>query len=489
LKSSSIIGGANGINYLVGLVRMKIVAILLGPSGVGLVGTYIAITGMLAALTGLGIGSSGVREIAESTGTDNGTKVAATAKTILRISWMTGVFGWGLCAALSRPISTWVFGTGDHAVPIAVLGSTLFLGAICGGQTALLQGTRRIGDLARIQVISLLLNTAVTLGLYGWLREQGIIPVLVVTSVINLSVSWRFARPISPGHVSQPWRETFGRSKELILLGLAFMWGGLLTAVVGLGLRAVIIRDLGLDANGVYQAAWGISGMFAGFILGAMGTDFYPRLTAVAADNEQVNRLVNEQTEIGILLALPGLLATLAFAPWIMHLFYSATFVSGGELLPWFVLGIFGQVVSWPMGFILLAKGEKIWFAASETLANLLKLGVSIFFMYHLGLVGIAIAYPALYLVQTIWIMAIALRITGFRWSAEVAGLLGMAGVLIIAGFAATFLPGVLAPCGGTLVTVIASILAFRGLGARLGHSHRLVTTFLRIPGMQILLR
>ena len=40
LRASSIIGGANGINYVVSLIRVKIVAVLLGPSGVGLIGLF-----------------------------------------------------------------------------------------------------------------------------------------------------------------------------------------------------------------------------------------------------------------------------------------------------------------------------------------------------------------------------------------------------------------------------------------------------------------
>ena len=38
LRSSFIIGGASVINILVGLLRMKVVAVLLGPAGVGLIG-------------------------------------------------------------------------------------------------------------------------------------------------------------------------------------------------------------------------------------------------------------------------------------------------------------------------------------------------------------------------------------------------------------------------------------------------------------------
>jgi PST family polysaccharide transporter len=64
-----------------------------------------------------------------------------------------------------------------------------------------------------------------------------------------------------------------------------------------------------------------------------MGADYYPRLTGVAHDHAAVNRLVNEQTEIGLLLAVPGLLATLALAPWIIRLFYTSEFLPAVELL------------------------------------------------------------------------------------------------------------------------------------------------------------
>ena len=37
LRSTSIMGGAQGLNYLVALVRVKLIAVLLGPAGVGLV--------------------------------------------------------------------------------------------------------------------------------------------------------------------------------------------------------------------------------------------------------------------------------------------------------------------------------------------------------------------------------------------------------------------------------------------------------------------
>ena len=182
LRSSSIIGGAQGINYIVSLVRVKIVAVLLGPSGVGLISLFQSVLGVMGRVSGLGISLSGVREVASAAGDDDPERIAKTVRILRRACWATGLLGWGLAVLLAEPASQLVFATEEHAWSIAVLGGTLLLTAVSGGQIALIQGIRRIGDLARINVIGMLINTVVTIGLYAWLGKAGIVPVLLATS-------------------------------------------------------------------------------------------------------------------------------------------------------------------------------------------------------------------------------------------------------------------------------------------------------------------
>ncbi len=66
LKSSSIMGGAAGITLLLGMVRTKIAAVLIGTLGAGLIANFGAILGLVSTLSGLGIGSSGVRDVASA---------------------------------------------------------------------------------------------------------------------------------------------------------------------------------------------------------------------------------------------------------------------------------------------------------------------------------------------------------------------------------------------------------------------------------------
>ncbi|MCF3648456.1 O-antigen translocase [Synoicihabitans lomoniglobus] len=442
IRSSFIIGGATGINYIIGLMRTKAVAVLLGPSGVGLVGLYVSLAGLISTVAQLGINQSGVREVAEAHGTGDPQRVAKVTKTLRRICWITGVLGWILTAALAWPLSLWTFGSSERLWPIAILGSTVLISAVIGGQTALIQGMRRIGDLARIQVLSAVLTTMVAIGLYAWLSEEGIVPVIILTAVIQLGFSWYYSRKIQITEIPQSWAETASASKRLISLGAALMYGAVLAGIVGLALRSIIVRNLGLEANGLFQAAWMISGMFAGFILSAMGTDFYPRLTAVAHDNEQVNKLVNEQIEIGILLAVPGLLGALAFAPWLMHLLYSAKFLQGADLLPWFLIGVFGQVISWPLGMVQQAKAATGWLYFSRTHGAVVQFVSAAGLMYVLGLVGVAIGFVIYIWLQLILTLFIAHRLSGFRFKTEVLHFLSLClGMIVFGGLCSALLP------------------------------------------------
>jgi PST family polysaccharide transporter len=47
LKSSALVGGAQIFNLLLGMVRTKFAATLIGPAGVGLIGNYSAIQGLV----------------------------------------------------------------------------------------------------------------------------------------------------------------------------------------------------------------------------------------------------------------------------------------------------------------------------------------------------------------------------------------------------------------------------------------------------------
>lgn len=484
LKSSSIIGGAQGVNYVIGMVRTKCVAVLLGPAGVGLIGLYTSTLGLVSTFSGLGIGSSGVREVATAAASGNTYVQAKMIKVLRRVCWVTGFLGWIIMAAIAWPVSQWLEGSTERAIWFVILGGSILVGSIGSGQRALLQGLRRIGDIARVNVFSALISAVTAIALYYYLGEDGIIPAILITATINLIFSWWFAKQIDLVEVDLTWRETWENSRGLIKVGLAFMWAALVAASIALLTRFFVIRDLGIEANGMYQAAWALSGMFAGFIISAMAADYFPRLTAASEDETRFNRIVNEQIEIGILLALPGLLGTLVFAPWVMRIFYTAEFLPASELLPWFVLSVFGRVVGWPVGFVQAAKGATRWMFINQTVCFVLTIGLTFLFIKTHGLFGVALALVVYQPIGVILAYFIANNLSSYKWSPVVFRMMTFSTLLVAAGMLIqNFLLPFYALCAGVIITAVTCVLCSRGVAVRLGAGHRLVKLMCRVPG------
>jgi PST family polysaccharide transporter len=417
LKSSAVIGSSSVLNIGFGIIRTKAMALLLGPTGVGLLGDYNAISDLVRTFAGMGVNTSGVRQIAEAAGTGDTQHLARTVIALRRVAIWSGALGGLLLVIFCRPISQIVFKDYSHAGPLAVLALAVFFGDISAGQGALVQGMRRIADLAKISVLGAFYGTIFSIPIVYFYREKGVVPSLVCVAGMGILTSWWYARKVKVEPLPMKTAEVVQEARLLLRMGVVFMSSTLMTMGVGCLIRILITRKFGIDAAGLYQSAWALGGLYIGFVLQAMGADFYPRLTAAAKDHPECNRLVNEQAEIGLLLAGPGVLGTLTFAPLVINLFYTAQFGGSVETFRWICLGMVLRVASWPMGFILLAKGERKLFFWSELLSNLVYLGLVFGGLKAFGLEGAGMAFFGLYVFYWFGIYLVVRRLSGFRWS------------------------------------------------------------------------
>jgi enterobacterial common antigen flippase len=489
LKSSSIMGSVAVVTLILGMIRTKFAAVLIGTTGVGLTASFTAIQGFIGAIAGLGIQSSAVREVAAAYAKADEQAVGETVLTLRRICWLTGLLGALSMLLLSPLLSQLTFSSYEYQWDIAALGLIILFANLSGGQTALLQGARRIADMAKAQVVGAVAGTAITVGFYFWLGLRGIIPALVLMAAVQLMISWHFAKRLPVPKVEMTWRQSFDKAGAMVKLGLVMMWTGLMGSAVTYATAALITQEINVQAVGIYSAAFALSGMFVNFVLNAMGADYYPRLTAAADDHAKVNRLVNEQTEIGLLLALPGLLATMVLAPWIVQLFYTKEFLPAVELIQWFILGCLGRVISWPLGFVLIAgKRTKTYFQLELTW-NALHITLIALGIYLLGITGVAIAFFILYIIVTIQCLFVIRSITGLAWSGPARNLVLRTVTLVGLAFVACHLPQNFALTAALFVLVLLTgLISVRGLACRLSSEHLFVRKLSALPGGSLLL-
>jgi PST family polysaccharide transporter len=215
---------------------------------------------------------------------------------------------------------------------------------------------------------------------------------------------------------------------------------GLMSFGVAYLVRIIVRSGISLEAAGNYNAAWMLGGLYVGIVLQAMGADFFPRLTAAATDNRECNRLVNEQAEMSLLLAAPGILGTLTFTPLVIQVLASDKFQPAVEILRWICLGMMLRVASWPMGFILLAKNARKLFFWSELLTGAVSLALVWLGVKRFGLNGTGMAFFGTYIFYWLIIYAVVRSLSDFRWSAANKRIGLLHTVLIAAVFAGWYL-------------------------------------------------
>jgi PST family polysaccharide transporter len=483
------IGGSTGINAVISMGRAKAGALFLGPEGIGLMGLFYNLFAMLGTVFGMGINNSGVKQVAQAVGLNHPEKVGRTIRVLRSVCWFTGMLGLLSTAVFSSYISTWVFGDGQYTLSIAVASSILLLNSVSNGQLALIQGMRRIADLAKLSILKTFIGTLAAVLCFWSMGKDGIVPSIILGSVIGLFFSWWFARKIPvPDCDDLNVSSTVRESKALMTLGFAFMWAGSLAAAAVLIRSSLVANHLGLEATGFYNAAWSITMIFSQLILGAMGADYFPRLASMSHDHESMRRLVHEQTEIAILIMLPALVGVLSFAPLAIQLFYSADFLPAAGLLQWFVLGILGRALAWPMGYISVALGKSRLFAITDTISILCHLGLSAFLLFKIGLVGIPIAFFIHHILYTLAMTVIANRLIAYSWSKSALLLVAQATALVgISFLIRNSFEEITAFIIGIGLVAITGIFCLRGLMSRLGGDHKIIKLARRIPGMNLM--
>lgn len=419
VKSTSIFGGVQVVNILLGFVRQKALAVLLGPAGVGLISVYQSIIDLIKSVSSLGVDTAGIKDIASAA---DDKEVQYQKISVFRF-WilLTSSFGALLCLLFSYPISFFVFKDTGYALHIAVLSVCIFFTIFSTGQCIIMQATRNIALMAKAVLLSNIVGLIVSLILYYYLGIKGIIPAFITGSVIFLLFGAFYLRKLKIPKVHAEVSESFRQGISILKLGTFIVIASVMETCSTFIIRAFLMdrlgKSVGLEAIGYLQPAWTITIMYLSLILKSMGTDFFPRLCSLSDNNSQMRKLVNEQTFIAMLIATPVIVFMLVYPEYVLTLLYDSRFLSGSVFLQWHIGGGFFKVLAWPLAFMLLAKGKGKQYLIIEVVYFVTYLGCSYLLFPYFEVLSIGISYLISYVVYLAVLYAYTSRTNNFRWN------------------------------------------------------------------------
>ncbi len=461
-KATSLFGGVQVINIVIGIIRVKFIAVLLGTAGVGIMGLLNAPLQLIISIAGLGIAFSAVRDISEAQGTGDKTRIAKTIFTVKRWTWFTGLLAAVITLSLSPLLSQWSFGNGDYTWAFVWLSVTLFLQAISDGQKAILQGMRRLQDLAKAGVIGSALGLVTSIPLYYFFGLEGIVPSFIVTALTVLFLTWYFSRKVKIEKVALTPKETWNKGKGMAKLGLSMTLAGFLGTLSTYILNAYISNSGGVEHVGLYNAGWGVVGQYTGIVFTAMATDYFPRLSAIQSDNLKVRKLVSQQAETALLIMAPLLALLIVTMPLAVRVLYTAAFLPIVMFANLTVLGMQLKAVSWSMGYVFLAKGDGRLFLILEIISATVILGLNLLFYYLYGLNGLGISFILSFLFGVILSYTVLRSKYKFSFSKKFYGRFAITYSLVIVSFITVFIPNeTMKYAAGLSVLIVAVIYSY----------------------------
>jgi O-antigen/teichoic acid export membrane protein len=373
-------------------------------------------------------------------------------RVLRQLVWLTGTLGALVTLVLSPWLSTITFGNRDYTMAFIWLSVTLLFNQLTTGQTALLQGMRKLQYLAKANLTGSALGLLFTVPLYYIWGIKGIVPGMIVTSLLALLASWYFSNKVKVEKAKVTFNDTVTIGKNIITLGFMISLSGLTSIGAAYLVRIFIRMTGGVDQVGLYNAGFTIINTYVGLVFTAMATEYYPRLSSAAGDNKLSRQIINQQAEIVLLVLAPILLVFLVFIKWVVIILYSNSFTAINEMIWWAALGMFFKAASWSIAFILLAKGAGKLFFLNELIGNLNLLILNIAGYHFFGLTGLGISFLCGFFLYLCQVFFISRKKYGFSFDNAFLRIFGIQFMLAIASFMAvnllerpwSYIPGVI---------------------------------------------
>lgn len=411
LKYTGIFGGVQGLNILMGLVRNKLVAVILGPAGMGLASLFNTTVNFISQVTNLGLPVSAVKHLSEVVDSGDSGLINRQIRIIRAWALLTAIIGMIVCIVAGPILSSSVFAWGDHTLHFVLLAPAVGLLAITGGETAILKASRRLRQLAAIQIYTVLASIFISVPIYFFFGESGIVPVILLmalaTMLLTVFYSYRFYPLLLRGS-----RGLLGEGTQMVRLGLAFVFGGIITSGSEILTRSFLNVYGTLAEVGLYNAGYMLIMTFAGIVASAMEADYFPRLSAVNTDREAVNTTVNRQIEVSMLLLSPMLVLFIIGLPILLPLLYSSRFVPVVAMTQVAAFSIYLKVITTPMEYITLAKGHSVAFVVLDAVFFIVQVALIMLFYRFWGLFGTGVALSLSYVAE----LAVILLYAGLRY-------------------------------------------------------------------------
>lgn len=459
VKAMSVFGGVQVMNIVCSIVRNKIISLLVGSAGVGLVSIFNTATELLSSVTSLGIRNSATQALAANLSEDDREK---TVSVVRRWAWIVGVLGFVVTLLLSPFLSYVAFDTYSKWWCFAVLSVAVLINALTVGELSVLQGTFRLSALAGGSIAGNLLGLAAVFPLIYFMGEAGILPMIFAYYLLTgIAVWWVGRRKESACVVRVNRSETIERGKGLLKLGFMLT----LSMSIAYLFNYLFLMYLNYVGNkeivGLFQAGSMLERRYADLVFAAMAVEYFPRLSSVAFSRHRLGLFVSQQIHVTLAVIIPAVALFIPLRDIAIRLLYTSEFLVVSDYVAIAAAGTVWRAVSWCMSFAILAKGDGKMYLVTESVSAVIGFVLYVAGYRVGGFEGIGVGYVVWYIIYTLIIGCVFSYRYGLRFNRNTYSIIALAVVITMTSLYFALRDSIIGVCVVAIIAVAVGCVLF----------------------------
>ncbi len=409
MKVGGLVGSLQMVNVGCGILRSKLVALWLGPVGVGLFGLLTSALEMLSMLAQLGLRPSAVREL----GVVSHSGIPRVVRTIRITALTLGIAGALLTLACSPLLARITFGDTSWWWAFAWLSLAVLLNAVNNAEGAVFQGLKRFRKLARCSMAGTLGGCLVSIPMFYFWRLDSVVPSILAYAVCTwLALGFyrekvRQPKACDASRAASEDESTVAIARRLVTFGMYLTVMGFANYAMTYVFMIYLNHTASEATVGYYNAATTLVTRYGDLLLTALSMEYLPRLAAHARSRRRTSLMVSNQMMLITTALVACIPMFIACSPLIIRLLYSSAFLPA---LPFMVLAAAATLikgVSWAMATEIMARGDGRMFVVTELSSCIICLALSIAGFHFGGFIGLGVAYllwQAAYALIIMWV-------------------------------------------------------------------------------------
>lgn len=397
IKVFSLNAIATSIRMLAGLISVKIVAAIIGPAGVAIMGQLNNISSIILGIASGGIGSGIVKYVSEYK--EDKVEIRKLLSNAIRIVLCFTFFTSIILILLHDYLSKWILLSDEYGYVFLIFGFTILFYTLNSLLVSILNGYKEFKKFVRVNICGTIFGLLFSITLVTTFGLTGaMINAVTFQSFMFFITLWMCRK--------YPWlsilnftgkydKETTQKYLKYSLMAFVSL---ALVPVSQMLMRGYVISEISITEAGWWEGINRISNMYLSVLTTSIGVYYLPKLSEIK-DNYELRYEIFRCYKVFIPILLLATFSIYALRNFIIWLLFTPAFYPMENLFIWQLLGDFFKIASWLLAYLMVAKAKTILFITTEILFTLSFVVLGFIFIHWNGTAGITQAYMTNYII------------------------------------------------------------------------------------------